>query len=111
MTTNYTIKVQPFDPRSQPQREEDEEAQREKKRRDNWVQSELHSLKYGCRHEAWVQRDITFGGEVVQTLDHPVVRLANDDDGHYVQNFHSREELDRFIVELRYVADEAWGKK
>jgi uncharacterized protein YfcZ (UPF0381/DUF406 family) len=36
------------------------------------------------------------------------VFLANDEDSYYTQEFHSREELEAFIQQLRAAADEAW---
>lgn len=106
MIVNYTVKVQPYDSRSEEQKQRDAESEKVQR----WVKDELHDIAHGCKHEAWVQRDITFRGEVVHKLETPVVRLANDDDSYYVQTFRSRDELDRFIVGLRYAADEAWGK-
>jgi len=74
------------------------------------LENELHSLKHGCSHDVWAQKDISIGGEVLTTID-PVVRIANDDDPFYVQTFATRDELERFISELRKAADEAWGEK
>jgi hypothetical protein len=51
-----------------------------------------------AEHEAWVDR----GGELA------VVKLANIDDGYYVQVFRTRAELEEFIAGLRAVVDEAW---
>lgn len=101
----YTIKPMVVHDKTQEQRAE---KQRQQKLRDEWLKSELHSLNYGCDHSAWAQREITFMGEVLQT-HHPVVRLSNDDDPHYIQTFNSRAELEAFIAHLRTVADEAWG--
>lgn len=47
-----------------------------------------------CKHEPWVQ-----DGRVW---------LANDDDGHYSQDFINREEVEELISKLRAAADEAW---
>jgi len=49
---------------------------------------------YCPKHEAWVEDG--------------TVRLANEEDGYYMQIFYKREQLDEFICELRKVADEAW---
>jgi anaerobic glycerol-3-phosphate dehydrogenase len=66
-------------------------------------------LQHGCRHEAWVVTEI--GTPPCTEKIQPVVCLANDDDGFYVQNFHSRAELEAFIAHLNKVADDAWGPK
>jgi hypothetical protein len=79
-------------------------------RHQSFLQQELHSLKHGCSHDVWVQRDISIDGEVLATIV-PVVRIANDDDPFYVQTFATRDELEGFISELRKAADEAWGEK
>ena len=71
---------------------------------------EMLKLKHGCSHDVWVQKDISYDGEVLATID-PVVRIANDDDPFYVQTFATRDELESFISELRKAADEAWGEK
>lgn len=102
MQITYTIKPTIVDLRTQEQREADE-------RKKKWIEGELHDLDYGVEHNAWAQSAITYRGEVVHTHE-PVVRLANDDDGFYVQTFKTREQLEAFITHLRQVADEAWGK-
>lgn len=53
----------------------------------------------GVSHEVWVDRP----GEITAA-----VAMANDDDGHYVQYFRSRHEVEEFIARLNAVADEAW---
>jgi hypothetical protein len=70
----------------------------------------MHKLKHGCTHDVWAQKDISIGGEVLATID-PVVRIANDDDSFYVQTFTTRDEVEKFISEIRQAADEAWGEK
>ena len=77
---------------------------------ETYLQNELHSLKHGCSHDVWVQKDIRIGDEVLATIN-PVVRIANDDDSFYVQTFTTKDELEKFISKLRQAADEAWGKK
>jgi len=62
-----------------------------------------------CSHGTWVQVDIQFRGNR-HPLNKPVVGLANDEDGHYVQYFHNQDELEAFIGELREVGAEAWGR-
>ena len=47
-----------------------------------------------CKHEPWVQDSRVW--------------LANDDDGHYSQDFINREEVEELISKLRAAADEAW---
>jgi len=76
----------------------------------SFMQRELHDLQHGCSHDVWVQKDISIGGEVLATID-PVVRIANDDDSFYVQTFTTRDEVERFIFELRKAADDAWGER
>ena len=76
----------------------------------SFLQQEMHGLKHGCSHDVWAQKDISIGGEVLTTIN-PVVRIANDDDSFYVQTFTTRDEVEKFISELRQAADEAWGEK
>jgi hypothetical protein len=63
-------------------------------------------LQHGCTHLAWVQRSI--GIDPCTEVIDPVVRLSNDNDGSYIQTFHSRAELDAFIDMLRAAGDETW---
>ena len=79
-------------------------------RHQSFLKRELHDLKCGCSHDVWAQKDISIGGEVLATID-PVVRIANDDDSFYVQTFTTRDEVEKFISEIRQAADEAWGEK
>jgi hypothetical protein len=47
------------------------------------------------KHSAWVQDG--------------VVKMANNDDPHYVETFKTREEVECFIAYLLLKADEAWA--
>ena len=62
-------------------------------------------MSAGCNHDAYPSADS------FQFAKHaPGVCLSNDDDGHYVQLFENRSELEAFIAQLRAVADQVWGK-
>lgn len=53
-------------------------------------------MDYGaCLHNVWVH----IGS----------VRMANDDDSHYCQQFDTREEVEAFVNELRTAAYAAFG--
>jgi hypothetical protein len=73
-----------------------------------WIKSERHQLEYGCKHCVWVQREIVLG-DFHEPIT-PVVRLTNDDDGFYVQTFHTASELDEFIGVLQAARTEAFGQ-
>lgn len=47
-----------------------------------------------CQHTAWVKNDRVF--------------LSNDDDSYYQQDFKNKEELQKFVDHLWFVADQAW---
>ena len=73
-------------------------------------ESRLEQIRRGgCNHESWVERDIGARGVLFGPVDPPVVGMANDDDGFYVQWFQNRAEVEEFISKLRATADEAWG--
>ena len=77
-----------------------------------YVEQELAQIERGgnCGHEAFVVDHILGMGEsYLAKVDPPVVGLANNDDGYYVQYFKNHEEVERFITELRAAAEEAWG--
>lgn len=78
-----------------------------------YVEQELAQIARGgnCDHEAFVVDHIFGMGESnLAKVDPPVVGLCNTDDSYYIQYFKNREEVERFITELRAVAEEAWGK-
>ncbi len=57
-----------------------------------WVEARENEM---CKHSAWAEDG--------------VLKMANNDDGHYVETFKSRQDLEQFITYLRLVAEEAWG--
>ena len=60
----------------------------------------------GVNHDVWVTRHV--GLPDMQEPIFPVVELSNDEDGHYVQVFRSRAELDAFVSRILAAADDAW---
>lgn len=44
----------------------------------------------------------------VDSENRPVVAVANDNDGYYIQTFTSNADVEKFIAELREAANEAW---
>ena len=62
----------------------------------------------GVSHDVWITRSIGLPGMEEQIP--PVVEMANNDDGYYMQTFRNREELEIFIKTLQDAANEAWPK-
>ena len=60
----------------------------------------------GCAHGVWVTSSV--GLPDMEIPVGPVVEMANDDDGYYVQVFRSRSELDEFVSRLLAAANAAW---
>ena len=60
----------------------------------------------GVSHVVWVTRSV--GLPDMEESVNPVVELANDDDGYYVQVFRNRSELQLFVSNLLVAADDAW---
>ena len=90
------------------QRKTGMETPEQKSKRNDYVKHRvlLRIKDGGVNHEAWVTRHV--GLPDMQEPIAPVVEISNDDDGHYVQAFRSRAELDAFVSRILAVADEAW---
>ena len=77
-----------------------------------YSETELALIARGgnCKHDAFVvDRIFGMGVDNLTKVDPPVIGLMNNDDCYYVQYFKNREEIEKFIVELRQAADDAWG--
>ena len=76
-----------------------------------FIEKELAGISRGgnVSHEAFIVTSIHGLGYLdLAVVDPPVVALSNRDDTFYTQYFRSRGELEKFISELRAVADQAW---
>lgn len=58
---------------------------------EEWLKARENQI---CTHSAWAEDG--------------VLKMANNDDSHYVETFTSRQELEQFIAYLRFQANEAW---
>ena len=58
---------------------------------EEWLEARENAM---CKHSAWAEDG--------------VLKMANNDDGYYVETFASRKELEQFITYLRLQAGEAW---
>jgi hypothetical protein len=56
-----------------------------------WLEARENEM---CKHSAWAEDG--------------VLKMANNDDGYYVETFKSHQELEQFIAYLRLQANEAW---
>lgn len=71
------------------------------------MDDELCKMEHGnITHEVWVQNTIGLPGMEIQ-ID-PVVRIANSEDGFYVQTFKCPEDVDRLIQALESAKLQAW---
>ena len=61
---------------------------------DTTMTDRLYKLKGFSHHTPWIENGKVF--------------LCNDEDGEYIEEFNTREELEAFIEKLRVKADEAW---
>jgi hypothetical protein len=62
----------------------------------------------GTPHDVWVTKEL--GLPHMKMAIWPVVEMANDDDGYYIQSFRSWRELNEFIFKLYSSGIEAWGQ-
>lgn len=73
------------------------------------IEQEMRDIEHGVSHEVWIVNAVGLEGHT-KPVD-PVVQMANHDDGHYVQTFKSREEINEFIATLERQRDEVWPTK
>jgi hypothetical protein len=72
----------------------------------NPTPEELINCLQTCKHEASIQREVYWWGAEKEIP--PVIALANNDDNYYTQVFRNRSQLNAFIDQLRFKANEIW---